>query len=147
MLKKTLATASMMMVMAASNAGAKDVLHHLSISEAEKTEVVRQSLGGDVKFYWANQKHPAVKETIGTYTTSKRTNGFAKSPEESCPRALASALIAFQDRARNSGANAVIDLKSNVKNNEEASAVEYSCLVGSIMVNVALKGTVVKIAK
>lgn len=147
MIRKALATVGMMMFMTASTASAADVLQHLSINEAEKTEVMQQSLGNDIKFYWANQKHPAVSKTIGTYTTSKRTNGFAKAPEESCPRALASALIAFKDRAKREGGNAVIDIKSNIKNQEEASAIEYSCLVGSIMVNVALKGTVVKLAQ
>ncbi len=147
MIRKALATAGMMMIMTASTASAADVLQHLSIHNAEKTAVMQESLGNDIKFYWSNQQHPAVSQTIGTYTTSKRTNGFRKAPEDSCARALASALIAFQDRARREGGNAVIDIKSNIKNQEEASAIEYSCLVGSIMVNVALKGTVVKLAQ
>lgn len=147
MLRKALTTAGMMMVMAASNASAADVLQHLSIQNAEKMEIMQQSLDGDIKFYWANQQHPPVDITYGTFTSSKRTNGFRKPHEESCARALASALIAFQDRARRSGGNAVIDIKSNIKNREEVSAVEYSCLVGTMMVNVALKGTVVKLAQ
>ncbi len=70
-----------------------------------------------------------------------------KENEDACARALASALLVFKDRARKEGGNAVIDLKSNLNDREEASATEYSCMVGSMMVNVALKGTVVTLDK
>lgn len=147
MIRKALAAAAMMMVMAASNVSGADVLQHLSLHDAKQKDVMQQSLDGDIKFFWANEAHPPVDTTIGTYTSSKRTNGIGKAAEDSCARALASALISFQDRARRTDGNAVIDIKSNIKNQEEASAVEYSCLTGAIMVNVALKGTVVKLAQ
>lgn len=122
---------------------AADVKKKFSIKEAMISSVVQDSLSGDVAMYWGDQPHPSVTKTIGTYKTSKRTNGFGKEKVDACGRALASVLIVFQDRAEKEGGNAVIDIKSNLKNHMESSSTEYSCLVGGIMVNVALKGTVV----
>lgn len=147
MIKKICIIAAGAYLLAASNVFAADVLKRFSIKEAEQSPVVQDSLDGDIAMYWATGKHPAVAKRYGTFTSSKRTNGLGKQPVDSCARALASALIAFQDRARREGGNAVIDLKSNIKGREEASAVEYSCLVGTMMVNVALKGTVVTLEK
>lgn len=147
MLKKISLAFTAASFLLASQAFGADVLKRFSIPEAEQSAVVQESLEGDISMYWATEKHPAVQKNYGTFTTSKRSNGFRKENVDACGRALASALIAFQDRARREGGNAVIDLKSNIKGHEESSAVEYSCLVGSMMVNVALKGTVVTINK
>ncbi|WP_136809457.1 excinuclease ABC subunit A [Desulfosediminicola flagellatus] len=126
----------------ATSAFAADVKKHLPIESTKKYSSIQSVYESDIAVYWKGQSHPKVKKNRGTYKTSKRTNGFMKENEASCAHALASALIVLQQRARKEGGNAVIDIISNVHNIEEASATEYTCLVGSMMVNVALKGTV-----
>ncbi|SDP49004.1 hypothetical protein [Desulforhopalus singaporensis] len=134
-------------LLSAVSVSAADVKKTLTLESARSSAAVQEILDGDIAMYWGNQSHPAVSKKIGVYKTSKRTNGFMKADEDACARALASALIVFQERARKEGGNAVLGLVSNIKNVEESSETEYRCLVGSVMVNVALKGTVVKLAK
>ncbi len=133
--------------MAAASASAADVKKKFTLESARASSDVQDVLNGNIVMYWGAQAHPKVEKEIGVYKTSKRTNGFMKAEEEACSRALASALIVFQERARKEGGNAVIGLQSNIKNQVETSETEYSCLVGSLMVNVALKGKVVKLKK
>lgn len=131
----------------ASSAFARDVKYKMPLEEAKMYGPVWDVLSGGVAMYWGDQPHPKIKKEHGVFKVSKRTNGFLKQAGDSCPHALASALIELQAQAERAGGNAVIGIKSNIKNNEESSVTEYSCLVGSMMVNVALKGTVVTIKK
>jgi uncharacterized protein YbjQ (UPF0145 family) len=45
------------------------------------------------------------------------------------------------------GANAVINIRSNYRNNEIVSEIEYQCGAGHIFAGVALKGRIVKVSK
>ncbi len=147
-MKKMLVAAVICGLCMGSSAYAADKLLHHTIESAKANDSTAQELlSGPIKFYWGKQSHPAVAKKYGNYKTSKRANGFMKSDEKSCAHALASALITFRDRAQKEGGNAVINLQSNIKNNPESSTTQYSCLVGKMMVNVALKGDVVRLKK
>ncbi len=124
---------------------AADRLLTLSVSKALSNPKVANKLNDKIKLYWGEQKHPKVVSNYGEYKTTKRANAFLKSKTGACEWALASALISLQQRALKEGGNAVINIKSNIKNDEWSSETEYRCLAGSMMVNVALKGTVVKL--
>lgn len=142
-MKKAVMFALGLFFMSVVGASAADVEKRFSLDSARSSAKVQEVLNGDIQFYWGKQAHPKVAKEIGIYKTSKRTNAFMKADEGACAHALASALVVFQDRARKEGGNAVVGLVSNIKNVEESSETEYSCLVGSVMVNVALKGKVV----
>jgi uncharacterized protein YbjQ (UPF0145 family) len=58
-----------------------------------------------------------------------------------------SAVLALQERARQLGGNAVINIKSNYKNKLTESATEFTCGSGALMSGVALKGEVVTLKK
>ncbi len=126
---------------------AADVLERYSIAEAMNLEKVKALFGDDIAFYWGEQPHPAVSKTYGTFKTSKRTNAFGKTHVDACAWAMASALVGLRDRAAREGGNAVINIVSNIKNVEESSQTDFTCLAGSVMVNVALKGKVVYLEK
>ena len=145
MTKRIVLSSVLAISLCATSALAADVKKTFTINSAKEYSSVQNIYDGDIAIYFKGQSHHAVKKSMGTFQTSKRTNGFMKANEASCAHALASALAVFQERARKEGGNAVVDLVSNIKNMEEASATEYSCLVGSMMVNVALKGKVVKL--
>ncbi len=131
-----------------SSAYAADTLVKYPIKESMELEKVKNLFAdGDISFYWGNAPHGKVTKKFGSYKTSKRTNAFAKERSQACAWAMASALKALNDRAQREGGNAVINIVSNIKNNEESSETAYSCLAGKVMVNVALKGTVVTIQK
>lgn len=145
MLKKIVAGCALVLAFGLNQAQATDVKVTFPVSEAMQMEKVKALFDGDIQFYWGDQPHPPVVKDFGNFKTSKRTNGFAKTRENACGWAMASALVALRDRARKEGGNAVINIVSNIKDFEESSTTEYTCLAGSVMVNVALKGDVVTV--
>ncbi|WP_321491741.1 hypothetical protein [uncultured Desulfobacter sp.] len=126
---------------------AEDELTTMAIQDAMDNPKVQSSLYEDIALYWGSQGHPDVIKNFGEFKTSKRANKLGKSRESACQWALASAVKALQQRARKEGGNAVINIRSNVLDNEVSSETSYECLCGGMMVNVAVKGDVVKLAK
>ena len=131
----------------ATVAKAKDTLLHFPLGNAFISLKFKSELYPNIKLYWGDQDHPEVKTTFGEFTTSQRTNALGKAREDACQWALASSLKELQERAAREGGNAVINIKSNIKHMEKSSETEYDCLAGSMMVNVALKGTVVRLVE
>jgi uncharacterized protein YbjQ (UPF0145 family) len=78
--------------------------------------------------------------------SNRKTNGVGKSDEVGCRWAALAALIQFQERAKEVGANAVVDIVSYYKKDEFKSATEYECHGGAVIIGVALKGTLAKVA-
>ncbi len=102
-------------------------------------------IDGSVRFYLAGQKTPAVVSRMGEGVSNKKTNAVGKSDVESCRWVALSVLKAFQDSARQRGANAVIDIVSYYKKIEMRSATNYECHAGNVVSGVALKGTYAKV--
>jgi uncharacterized protein YbjQ (UPF0145 family) len=138
------AVASMTMSFSAQ---ARDTKLLLPLSAAMSANDAQGRLGDTVKFYFGNQPTPPVLEHLGTDKTSQKTNAFGKSPEAACNWAFLSAMLRLQQRARELGANAVINVVSNYKNAEMSSDTQFECHDGAIMSGVALKGEFVKLAK
>lgn len=147
MIKRISVVCVLLLFICVSSATARDVIEKVSINEAFEFEQVKELFGDDISFFWGEQAHPPVLKKFGSYKTSKRTSAFGKERVWACSWAMASALDALRDRAAREGGNAVINIVSNIKNNEESSTTEFTCLAGRMMVNVALKGTVVTLGK
>jgi len=128
-------------------ATARDDHRMFPINDALETPAAQERLDPSIKLYFAGQRHPAVVRKMGNWPTNKKTNAFNKSDAQACNWAFLSAMLSLQERARQEGGNAVIDIKSNYKNIETASPTEYMCGAGNIMAGVAFTGTVVKLAK
>jgi hypothetical protein len=127
----------------------------LAASAADRVErlpfedVLKEGAGqldGSIKFYLAGQPTPKVLEKKGEFVSNKKTNAFAKSDDKTCRHAALSALISLQERARQVGANAVVNVVSYYKKVDVSSPTEYECHVGALMSGVAFKGTMAKIA-
>lgn len=134
------------LLLASSSAYARDTHHTFPLQDVLETESAKAKLNG-IAFYFGNQAHPAVEKNFGEVSTNKKTNALNKSDKEACEWVLLSALIALKERAEREGGNAVIDIKSNYKNDEFSSDKEYTCGAGAVMAGVALKGKVVKLSK
>jgi uncharacterized protein YbjQ (UPF0145 family) len=130
---------------AAMPAHARDTKHMMPIAAAMAANDAQNRLGESVKFYFGDQKTPAIVQRFVTDQTSQKTNSFGKSAETSCNWAFLSAMLRLQARAVELGANAVVNIRSNYKNIEMSSATEFECHDGAIMTGVALKGDFVKI--
>ena len=124
---------------------ARDTLQAVSIEDALATEKAKQALGENVAFFFGEQSPGNVVKEFGEIRTNKKTNAFGKSDTAACQWAFLSAMIALKDRALQDGGNAVINIKSNYKNNLTSSETTFQCGAGGIMAGVALVGTVATI--
>ena len=129
----------------ASHAFARDTVNYFPVAEAIASEPGKVS--DDIPLYFAGQKHPGVVKTFGEFGTNKKTNAFGKSDQVACQHVFLSAVMELQERARKEGGNAVINIKSNYKNEVRESATEYTCGAGAVIAGVALKGDVVTLRK
>lgn len=133
-----------LMVLFSANASARTTILHLDVESIFNNPEYASRLEG-VKFYFGDQAHGEVAKSYGEYRTNKKTNAFNKSDQEACEWVMLSALLALHSRAQSLGANAVINIKSNFKNNLFVSDTQYSCGAGGILAGVALIGDVVTI--
>ena len=126
---------------------ARDTAHHLPLAEIVNSPMAKeQGLDGSVKFYLAGQSHPRVLQSMSEDVSNKKTNGFNKSDADACRWVAISVLLAFQEKAKSLGANAVVDIKSYYRKREYADPVNYECHSGALMSGVALKGRFAKVA-
>jgi uncharacterized protein YbjQ (UPF0145 family) len=100
-----------------------------------------------VAFYFGNQHHPRVVETLGSYVANRKTNAFNKTDAEACERIALTALQEFKEKAQTLGGNAVINIHSYYKKNEISDPTSYECHSGFAAAGAAFKGTVVKLAR
>lgn len=127
-------------------AQARDDIFKLPIADALASPQAQGKLDGSVQFYFGESKHPAVKQKFGDFVSNKKTNGFNKSDLESCTWSFLSALIQFQDRAHQLGANAVVNIHSYYKKVDVSSETEIECHTGALISGVTLKGDFVSVA-
>jgi hypothetical protein len=128
----------------ASDAAARDTLSQYSIQNVLNNPEFAPRLAG-VSFYFGTQEHPEAILTFGEDKTSKKTNAFNKTDQEACDWAMLSALLQLRTRAISLGANAVVNIQSNYKDNLVSSETEYTCGAGAIMAGVALTASFIKI--
>ena len=131
-----------LLLLATSIVQARDARQQFSIADVMEQPENSSQLQG-VSFYFGDQGHPAVKQTYGSFPTNKKTNAFNKSDLMACQRAMMSALLSLHKRALSLGANAVINIISNYKNQKSSSETEFTCGAGNTVAGVALIGTVV----
>lgn len=117
----------------------------MPLADALNSPNAQQKLDPNIKLFFGDAKAPAPKQTLGTFTANKKTNFFNKSDKEGCEWVFLGAAISLQERAKQEGGNAVVDIKSVYRNQEMSSATEYDCGAGAVMGGVALRGTVVKL--
>jgi uncharacterized protein YbjQ (UPF0145 family) len=147
-MKRNLLLAALLASFAALSAApafARDTVANYPVEAALHSEPGKVS--DDIALYFAGQPHAAVTKSMGEFATNKKTNAFGKSDEAACQHVFLSAVIELQERARKEGGNAVINIKSNYKNEVRESATEFTCGAGAVIAGVALKGDVVTLRK
>jgi len=127
----------------AASANARNDVMDYSIADALASEQAKNILGTDIQFYFGDQPHGEVAKHYSEYGTNLKTNGVNKSDKEACEWVFISTLKSLRDRAKSVGGNAVINIRSNYKNNLTSSATTFRCGSGAIMSGVALTGEIV----
>ena len=130
----------------ASPVDARDTRYRVPIAPALEADDARGKLDGSIQFYFGDQETPEVLTRIRTDVTNQKTNAVGKSDEFACNWVFLSAMIQLQKRAKELGANAVINIVSYYKKNTMLSTTEFECHVGAIIAGAALRGEFVKIA-
>jgi uncharacterized protein YbjQ (UPF0145 family) len=139
--------ATLLACMLGTPAIARDTPYKLPFAEVLEMPEAKTKLDGTVKFYLAgDRKVPAVLQKLGDDVSNKKTNGVGKDDVDGCKWAALSALISFQEKAKQLGANAVVDIVSYYKKNTFSSPTEYECHAGAMIIGVALKGNYAKVA-
>jgi uncharacterized protein YbjQ (UPF0145 family) len=129
-----------------SPAGARNDTLEMTIADALATPDAQQKLDGSVKFFFGDTAHPAVVHSFGYLATNQKTNSVNKSAKRACEWAFLSALLRFQKRAEQLGANAVVDIHSYYDKHDVSSNVSFECHDGFLLTGVALRGNFVRIA-
>jgi len=145
--KRMLAVSISGLLLLSSAIYARESVGGYSIKEALDLEQAKSTLGDSIRFYFGDQSHPEILKTFGEFRTNKKTNAFNKSDKKACQWVFLSAMVALKERAAAEGGNAVINIKSNYKNNLTSSEDEFQCGAGNVVAGVALVGTVVEIEK
>jgi uncharacterized protein YbjQ (UPF0145 family) len=122
---------------------AREDVQGFSLEEAMGLEESKTALGDDIKFYFGDQVYGETERNFGEFKTNKKTNAFNKSDLQACQRAFLSAMLSLKDRAVREGGNAVVNIRSNYKNDTTSSETEFRCGAGAFVAGVALIGTVV----
>jgi hypothetical protein len=131
----------------AASAQARNVMLILPIATALEAKDVPDRPTGAVKFFFADQATPAIQTRLGSYVATPRTGAAGKSDVQACNEALLWTLVALEKRAQQAGANAVVGIVSFYQKKEMSSATQFECHVGNVIVSVALKGELVKLAE
>ena len=90
----------------------RDTKYLLPIKAALEVKDAEEKLDGSVKFYFGNQETPKIASKLGTDVSNRKTNAVGKSDEKACNWAFLSAMIALEKRAKQLGANAVVNIVS-----------------------------------
>ena len=127
-------------------AHASDRKYLLPIAAGLENKDAQEKLDGSIKFFFGAQPHPAILSKFGSDVSNRKTRVFGRSDEAACNWAFLSAMIALQNRAKQLGANAVVNIVSYYQKVVMSSETEFECHAGAVIAGVALKGDFVKIA-
>lgn len=142
---KKLALVSLLASLSVSNAAlARNDAVYVELQDAVQLGITQGKLDDSVKFYLSGTTTPAIQANLGNDTSNKKTNAVGKDDVSACTWAALSALIAFQNKAKTLGANAVVDLHSYNKKEVYKDPVRFECRAGNIMAGVTLHGTYAK---
>lgn len=144
---KRMVLVSLLIVASSSLGYTRNTSLTLKIQDVLNSPDFQSKVGNSIAFYFGNQPTPPVAQNMGEWVTNKKTNAFGKSDEAACQWVMLSALIQMRDRAVAEGGNAVINIVSYYDKAEIPDKTQYECRAGAVVAGVALKGTVVKLAK
>jgi len=131
----------------AGRAHGRNVQLFVPIADAVAAPDVSDRPTGAVKFFFATQKTPEILKNLGSHLAAPRTGAAGVSDQRACHEAFLWTLIDLEKRAQRAGANAVVNIVSYHRKKEMASATEFECHVGNVIVTVWLKGDFVRIAE
>ncbi|WP_337926158.1 excinuclease ATPase subunit [Delftia acidovorans] len=136
-----------MALVAATAVHARNEAVMLPLADVVKLGLEQGKLDGSVSFHLSGASTPAISERLGDDVSNKKTNGVGKDDATACNWAALSALMAFEAKAKQKGANAVVDLHSFNKKQSTRDPVNFECRAGNVMAGVTFKGTYARVGR
>jgi hypothetical protein len=127
------------------SAHARNVKYLLPISAALEAPDIKEKPDGSVKFFFGKQDIPTIVARLGSDAPYRKSTTRGTSDDFACKRAFLLALVALENRAKQLGANGVINIISYFRKSETSSMTEFECHAGA-SAGVGLRGDYVKIA-
>jgi uncharacterized protein YbjQ (UPF0145 family) len=127
-------------------ANARDIKRYLPIAAAVEAKDLQPKIDGSIRTVFGKETARDGLKALRNDVALGKVNTRGKSEETACNSAFLSALIELQKRAKQLGANAVVNIVSYYKRVEMSSTTDFECHEGSGYMAVALKGDLVKIA-
>jgi len=140
-----MAAAVVVLLATAPGADARETLQKFAIEAALAKAQASGQLASGIKLFFGAQKHAKPTAQLGPARTNKKTNFFNKTDQEGCDWAFLSSMIQLTQYAQRVGGNAIINIRSNYKNNSFSSETEYECGAGNVTGGTAFIGDVVKL--
>lgn len=109
----------------------------LSLPEAN------ERLDPSIRLFFGDQRYPDPTSIRGDYFVDRSANSIVRTEIGACRAIALDNMVTLQERARAIGANAVVNIVSDFKQQERHDADTYTCRGGNFTANVALKGTMV----
>ena len=129
----------------ASPAYPRDIKRHLPIGAALEAKDLEPKIDGSITMSFGKETPREGFKSLRSDVALGKVNTRGKSNDSACNSAFLSALVELQKRAKQHGANAVVNIVSYYKKVEMSSTTEYECHEGSGYMAVALRGDFVKI--
>jgi uncharacterized protein YbjQ (UPF0145 family) len=110
---------------------ARNTEYKLNLADVLNSSAAKARLDGSIAFYFGDNTMPAGAERKGDDVMNRIAKGDRQNDDlTACMNAALDALVGLQDRARQLGANAVVNIVSYYKNNTFSSATQYECHAG-----------------
>ena len=126
---------------------ARDTVLQIPLADVLDMPEAKEKLGGEIKFYLAGAKSPKIVKEMGQDVVNQKTNGFGKTDEFGCKWAILSGLISLEKQAKQKGANAVVNIVSYYKKDEQKNPETIECHAGGFVIGATMKGTFAKVAQ
>ena len=137
---RTLILAALLAALAlAAPAGARNDRLRFPIADALGTASAKEKLDPAIRLYFGSQKHAKPIHAYGKDATNKKANAFGRDDKTACEAVFLSAVLQLQKRARQLGANAVVNITSVYRNEELASETEFECSAGNVVAGAVLR--------
>lgn len=141
----TLAAAVALGALVAPETSARDTKNMWPIADAMNAAEAKVQLNQGIKFFFGDSAHPPVEKSFGAFQSNKKTRGVGRTDKEACDWTFLSAMVSFQQRAKELGGDAVIKIESFYREIPISSVTEYQCGSGALMSGVTFRGEVVKL--
>lgn len=136
-------TGALIMLATAGPAQARNTFLMQPLAEVMTQPEAQEKLDPSIRLYFADQQHPAIQTRRGGFYSTNKVRAVLRTDAESCRLAALQSLLALQDRARQVGANAIVNITSYYEQRANPDSQRYECHAGNVVTEAAFKGDMV----